>query len=129
MNNYSHPVSDLDVYLRINGIDIENSTTDQQGYVLMTWVAPKTTNNDTLLEIIVFKKDKLIWEYSQPIQINQLNITGPRILDSVRNTSPTIMSSFIAFFLSTLIVLFRQRRSAYITLFDEEKSVEKTDLE
>ena len=120
VNNVSHPAPEMDVHLRIDGLAVKKSKTDRQGYSLMIWEVPTNVSHDIFVEIIIFQHDKMIGMISRNIQIEQRDLHDTELRSAIWGDSSIFFISVSTFVLSSIIAVYRHRRSRYIILFGEE---------
>lgn len=128
-NNFSNPVPEMNVNIRIDGKDIAKSKTDLQGYSFIIWEVPINVSNDVFVEVVVTSHDKVLSTTSQYIRIEQSGSHDTGLLGSIQGSLATVFMSIVTFVLSSMVALYRHRRSEYNILFGEEAPKKQKEVE
>ncbi|MFQ5818533.1 MAG: hypothetical protein ACE5I5_00870 [Candidatus Heimdallarchaeota archaeon] len=128
-NNFSHPVPEMNVNIRIDGTDVAKSKTDLQGYSFITWEVPTNVSNDVFIEVIATRHDKILATTSQFIRIEQSGSHDTGLQSLILGSLPTILISVFSFVLSSMVALYRYRRSEYNILFGKEAPRKQQEVE
>lgn len=128
-NNFSHPVPEMNVNIRIDGTDVAKSKTDLQGYSFITWEVPTNVSNDVFVEVIATRHDKILATTSQFIRIEQSGLHDTGLQSLIQGSLPTIFISVFTFVLSSMVALYRYRRSEYSILFGKEAPRKQQEVE
>ncbi|MFQ6125516.1 MAG: hypothetical protein ACE5R6_13075 [Candidatus Heimdallarchaeota archaeon] len=128
-NNFSHPIPEMNINIRIDGKDVAKSKTDLQGYSFITWEVPTDVSNDVFVEVIVTSHEKILGTTSQYIQIEKIESHDMGLLGLIQGSLPTISISIFTFVLSSMVVLYRHRRSDYNILFGKEIPKKQQEVE
>jgi len=110
----------MNVNIRIDGTDVAKSKTDLQGYSFITWEVPTNVSNDVFVEVIATRHDKILATTSQFIRIEQSGSHDTGLQSLIQGSLPTIFISVFTFVLSSMVALYRYRRSEYNILFGKE---------